>query len=131
MTCPRGKSWSRVKWESGMASNFDHGDEMECSDGGICDSSTGECRCFAGYEGSACQRTKCPNECSGHGSCRSNIDFAIDFSEAVHRQQSALTPPAENVAPNKIPPSYYDYFLVTYDSAWDSDMQYGCLCDPG
>merc|ERR1712176_1401746 len=27
--------------------------------------------------------------------------------------------------------SYYDYFLVTYDDAWDAGMQYGCLCDVG
>merc|ERR1712000_677446 len=27
--------------------------------------------------------------------------------------------------------SYYDYFLVTYDKAWDAGMQYGCLCDIG
>jgi len=27
--------------------------------------------------------------------------------------------------------SYYDYFLVTYDAAWDAGMQYGCLCDVG
>jgi len=90
---------------------------------------TGECQCFDGYEGSACQRTKCPNECSGHGTCRSNIDFAIDFSEEVHRQQLALTSALDNNG--TIPASYYDYFLVTYESAWDSDMQYGCLCDIG
>merc|ERR1712176_1314674 len=27
--------------------------------------------------------------------------------------------------------SYYDYFLVTYDTAWDANLQYGCLCDVG
>jgi len=87
---------------------------------------TGECKCFAGYEGSACQRTVCPNECSGHGTCRSNVDFGIDFSEHVHAQQLAM---AKN--PSSIPASYYDYFLVSYDEAWDSDMQFGCLCDVG
>merc|ERR1719472_563018 len=97
MTCPRGKSWSRIKRKS----TFDHRDGAECSDGGQCDTSTGECVCYPGYEGSACQRTVCPNDCSGHGTCRSNQDFAVDFS------------------------------LVTYDKAWDAGMQYGCLCDVG
>lgn len=42
----------------------------ECSAAGICDRSTGQCECFAGFEGSACNRTVCPNSCSGHGVCR-------------------------------------------------------------
>jgi len=104
-----------------------HKVDVECSDAGQCDRLTGECKCFAGYEGSACQRTTCPNECSGHGTCRSNIDFAIDFSEAVHAQQGQM---AANKAAISAA-SYYDYFLVTYDDAWDADMQYGCLCDVG
>jgi len=125
MTCPRGTSWTQVK----AGSNFEHTPNVECSDGGICDTSTGECACFAGYEGSACQRTSCPNDCSGHGTCRSNQDFAVDFSEAVHAEQTEQSLTAK-VSP-AIPPSYYDYFLVTYDNAWDAGMQYGCLCDIG
>jgi len=124
-TCPRGVSWKEP------ASGSMHKTDQVCSDAGLCDKLTGECQCFDGYEGSACQRTKCPNECSGHGTCRSNIDFGIDFSEQVHIQQLALTPVSQNAGGNKIPASYYDYFLVTYDNAWDSDLQYGCLCDVG
>merc|ERR1711981_898606 len=106
-------------------SNFEHQDEIECSDGGACDTATGECSCFPGFEGSACQRTTCPNECSGHGTCRSNQDFAIDFSEAVFKAQMAVD--SDQITDD----SYYDYFLVTYDNAWDAGMQYGCLCDVG
>merc|ERR1711869_173167 len=83
MTCHRGTSWSRVA----AGSDNLHMTEIECSDAGICDTSTGECTCFPGYEGSACQRTVCPNDCSGHGTCRSNQDFAVDFSEAVYAEQ--------------------------------------------
>jgi len=125
MTCPRGTSWNQVK----AGSNFEHTPNVECSDGGTCDTSTGECACFAGYEGSACQRTSCPNDCSGHGTCRSNQDFGVDFSEAVWAEQTEQSLTAK-VSP-AIPPSYYDYFLVTYDNAWDAGMQYGCLCDIG
>lgn len=124
-TCPRGMSWKEP------ATGSKHQPNVECSDSGVCDRLTGECSCFAGYEGSACQRSTCPNECSGHGTCRSNLDFAIDFSEQVHAQQISLTPSGDNAGFNKIPSSYYDYFLVTYDNAWDSDLQYGCLCDIG
>lgn len=46
---------------------------MECSNKGLCDQSTGSCKCFEGYEGKACSRMKCPGEdspCSGHGACQ-------------------------------------------------------------
>lgn len=40
-----------------------------CSNRGICDPNLGVCVCFTGYEGAACNRTSCPNDCSGHGTC--------------------------------------------------------------
>jgi hypothetical protein len=95
-----------------------HVADVECSDAGTCDRATGQCSCFDGYEGSACQRTECPNDCSGHGICRSNVDFATDFSEAVTAEQGSAV-------------DYYDYFRVTYATAWDSDLHYGCKCDIG
>lgn len=44
---------------------------VECSGRGTCDRMTGQCQCSEGYTGDACQRTVCPNECSGHGICQS------------------------------------------------------------
>jgi hypothetical protein len=72
MTCPRGMSWSD------LADSHNHTDNVECSDAGLCDRSSGTCSCYPGYTGSACQRTVCENDCSGHGICQSNIKFAID-----------------------------------------------------
>lgn len=73
----------------------------ECSAVGTCDRSSGTCNCFAGYEGNACQRTTCPNECSGHGVCRSQSEYlALVDSE-------------------------FEYGL------WDADKYQRCICDAG
>lgn len=49
---------------------------MECSNKGMCDRGSGTCECFDGYEGSACQRASCPNDCSGHGVCNTIKEIA-------------------------------------------------------
>lgn len=79
-----------------------HADE-ECSGNGLCDTSSGECSCFAGYEGRACQRTTCPDDCSGHGVCQSIKKFYEDVNNDD----------------------------VSYINAWDADHNFGCKCDPG
>jgi len=63
-------------------SSFTHGttsvghDYMECSNKGLCDRTSGTCECFDGYDGVACQRASCPNDCSGHGICQSISEIA-------------------------------------------------------
>jgi len=44
---------------------------MECSNNGVCDRSSGLCKCRSGFEGSACERMKCGGTptCSGRGRC--------------------------------------------------------------
>lgn len=51
-------------------------DYAECSNKGMCNGKTGMCECFPGYDGTACQRASCPNDCSGHGTCRTIKDIA-------------------------------------------------------
>jgi len=38
--------------------------KVECSNRGICDRQTGFCECFDGYDGIACQRHICPENCN-------------------------------------------------------------------
>lgn len=90
-----------LKSDSNTAHQF-----AECSGRGICERATGTCSCIAGYTGDACQRTVCPNDCSGHGVCQSEAYFVAD---AV-----AGTAIASN----------------TY-TAFDADSNYGCKCDDG
>lgn len=54
-----------------------------CSAAGICDHSTGECDCFESFEGAACERSVCPNQCSGHGRCRFIEEIAQDYSSVA------------------------------------------------
>eukprot|EP00605_Chrysophyceae_sp_TOSAG23-4_P002761 GSChrysophyteH1.ASY1.ANO1.3045.1 assembled CDS len=63
-TCPKGNAWVG---EVAGANNVHP--PVECSNKGICDTVTGTCQCFDNYEGLACERTICPENCSGHGEC--------------------------------------------------------------
>jgi len=72
----------------------------ECSNKGHCDRKTGICDCFDGYEGVACERTVCPNACSGHGTCESIAELAL--------QASSSNP----------------------HTLWDADKTMACKCDP-
>lgn len=64
----RGGTWEF--WPTFHSQTTDEGHfYMECSNRGICNRDTGLCKCFDGYEGSACRRRSCPSSCSGHGLC--------------------------------------------------------------
>merc|ERR1712176_599974 len=52
----------------------------ECSNKGICDRDTGVCECFPGFSGGACSRASCPNDCSGHGVCRTLEELDETYS---------------------------------------------------
>lgn len=88
--------------------NFGNAEEahsyMECSNKGLCDRASGECVCFDGYEGSSCQRTVCPNSCSGHGVCRNIVDKTQTLATST---------------------STHEYQL------WDGLKNQACVCDPG
>jgi len=64
-TCPKGTAWVSSHVE---AANSAH-PSVECSNKGICNRKTGECECFENYDGIACERTICPNDCNGRGTC--------------------------------------------------------------
>lgn len=76
----------------------------ECSNKGMCDRQTGNCACFEGYDGSACQRASCPTNadgvCSGHGTCESIKDIAARDFNNIYK-------------------------------LWDEDATMGCVCDGG
>jgi len=108
--CPFGKG---IRVVPGLNPAFAHSVQVECSANGICDRSTGTCKCALGWEGENCQRRKCSNQCSGHGVCLSMQELA--------RRSDAL--PLSNVSVE------YATFDTKDSTAWDHDVMYGCLCD--
>jgi len=70
--CSFGLAWG----DAPTAVNTAHG-YAECSNRGTCDTKSGECKCFPGFEGKACRRATCPNDCSGHGQCLLTTDADI------------------------------------------------------
>jgi len=93
---------------------------VECSNKGKCNRESGLCECLDGYEGSSCQRTSCPNSCSGHGVCRTVEEIAA--GNLTKRVEERLTGGAtiwSGVAT-----------AFTYD-LWDKDKNQGCVCDAG
>ena len=47
-----------------------HDVQMECSNMGRCDRSTGQCHCASGYEGAACERSQCTGQSLTFWDCR-------------------------------------------------------------
>jgi len=73
-TCPYALAWADTADGTNQAHYY-----AECSNKGICDRKTGECKCFDGYEGKGCRRSTCPEGCSGHGTCEYIDEMGQDY----------------------------------------------------
>jgi len=89
--------------------------EMECSGNGICERTSGKCKCFDGFGGSACQKMKCGGSptCSGRGQCV-KMDRLAKLSNAYPLTERSV-----------------DYFTTNNSqwNAWDKDFGHTCVCD--
>lgn len=111
-TCPHSTSWADLPDRTGFAHR-----NAECSSVGVCDRSTGICKCDNNYEGPACERMRCPNMCSGHGRCLSMRKLA-SYSNAFPLNNNTRYRPTEA-----------QLFQNQTSITWDADKIFGCLCD--
>lgn len=99
--CPYGTAWADEATGIDVAHNL-----AECSNRGLCNRRTGLCECDENFQGRACERIKCPNDCSGNGKCMSMARAA------------ASKDPGEGT-------------VYVYKNIWDANVMYGCVCDEG
>jgi hypothetical protein len=92
---------------------------MECSNKGLCERESGLCQCFPGYDGTACQRASCPNDCSGHGTCETIKELAEDKErgDSLDGYDAGMT-------------DLSGIGGLNYD-LWDKTLTMGCKCDAG
>merc|ERR550537_394859 len=105
---------------------------MECSNKGICDRKSGTCDCFDGYEGTACVRASCPNDCSGHGTCETIKELAEMKSFDTTAGHAPSTTPVGATTSGATGSHDFDLAIeesYAYD-LWDQDKTMGCKCDP-
>lgn len=108
--CPVGKMFGGA-----VSPSLDQSHDLaECSNNGLCDRGTGQCSCFNGYEGAACQRSKCPNDCSGRGKC-------VSMREMARLQRVAN--------PGQYSAEYGTITGLKNAAVWDADSIFGCKCD--
>lgn len=118
-TCPYGMAWAAAP----KAAN-DHTTRLECSGVGSCDRKTGTCKCKAPYTGVGCRRTLCENDCSGHGSCKSQSEIA---NMASHDAEGDIS--KQFSTPGMSASQVDSYTGGKYDGAFDAESNYGCVCE--
>lgn len=85
-TCPKGFAWVS---DTAVNANDMH-PWVECSNKGVCDRVNGECECFVGYDGMACQRTVCPDNCNDRGECLPEKYLAMDAGRVYDAPWDAM-----------------------------------------
>jgi hypothetical protein len=56
----------------------------------MCDRKSGECECFENYDGIACERTACINDCNGHGICYTQKQLAVEATKTYSTPWDAM-----------------------------------------
>ena len=110
-----------IAWVDTPDINGRHHKYMECAGKGICDRATGECQCFDGFEGKACARSACPNDCSGHGVCEyiEDLPYGATWNDYGN--------PLSTTYGNQ--PLFSDVPVTFPYPLWDKTKSRKCVCD--
>lgn len=106
--CPLGKAITDVPTGATAA----HA-PTECSNAGICNRELGVCECMDPFTGAACDRLRCPNDCSGHGKCLLMSELALN----------------DQAQPTQWTNFEYGTAQRATSTAWDMATMTACLCD--
>jgi len=112
-----------------------HHQYAECAARGVCNRDSGECECFPGYEGKGCQRSTCPNSCSGHGTCEFIDDMPYGSTIADYYSTQSNNDFTKTSKLGATITAYDGPFGVTEPMTmsymyWDKMKIRGCMCDP-
>ena len=127
-TCPFGNAWTD------HASSDESAHHMaECSNRGLCDRTTGTCECENGmFEGVACERMSCRNNCHLKGRCLSMKALTNFMDPGLLKKDNGCT--SAEICQD-FDCSTRDYSkckeTLVYETPWDAEKLYGCLCDKG
>lgn len=110
--CPFEIAWIDHPNKAGKFHNY-----AECAGRGICNRESGECECFEGFTGKGCQRSTCPNDCSGHGTCEYIEE--LGFQSTYGNYYAGAAGDDFGQRPKT--------FAV---SDWDNHKSMACVCDP-
>jgi hypothetical protein len=110
-SCPFGLAWVDYATGNDIAHN-----PAECSNMGACDRSSGVCECRTGWDGTACDRLRCPSQCNLRGKCLSLLYYAQTKDPGL--DMDVFPGPPDEI--NKV---------YTYTTNWDTEKIYGCSCD--
>lgn len=135
--CPFAAAWVDTPWTN-SGGHYTH---SECSNMGMCDRKSGECKCFAGYTGRACQYTTCMDDCNGRGTCQTMNKFYFDLPCGGQATGGANTIDVSGSATLQREGCGADTPLAVdssnaantelYKEAFDAYKHQGCLCDYG
>jgi len=98
--CPKSAAWADKARDDDLAHS-----NAECSNMGFCNRRSGNCECYSGFTGAACERMACTLDCSGNGRCMTEGDLYSNYNTARDK-------------------------TLTYTN-WESRHVQGCVCDPG
>ena len=124
-TCPSGPAWSDIANADDVAHH-----NVECSNRGTCDRKLGNCKCDVKFEGHACERLKCPKDCSGKGRCLSAKALARMQDPGLLRSSCTSVDICNDI--DCTDRNYGKCSEVNvYETPWEADHLFGCLCDEG